>query len=83
VVEQQVFYGNIVEKNPKLKVAILERGADVLQKSVFLAEDVATLPMPVLNLTNWKYYPRGEKELRGPFHQFVSGDTIEWFEKHG
>jgi L-2-hydroxyglutarate oxidase LhgO len=26
---------NIVEKNPKLKVAILERGADVLQKSAF------------------------------------------------
>jgi hypothetical protein len=61
VVEQQVFYGNIVEKNPKLKVAILERGAEVLQKSVFLAEDVVTLPMPVLNPTNWKYYPRGEK----------------------
>ena len=29
-----------------------------------------------------KFYPRGEKELRGPFHQFCSGDTIEWFEKH-
>jgi hypothetical protein len=22
----------------------------------------------------------GKKELRGPFHQFCSGDTIEWFE---
>ena len=30
-----------------------------------------------------KNYPRGEKELRGPFHQFCSGDTIEWFEKKG
>ena len=31
-----------------------------------------------------KFYPRGEKKkLRGPFHQFCSGDTIEWFEKHG
>jgi len=30
-----------------------------------------------------KFYPRGEKELRGPFHQFCSGDTLEWFEKHG
>ena len=30
-----------------------------------------------------KFYPRGEKELRGPFHQFCSGDTIEWFERHG
>ena len=30
-----------------------------------------------------KFYPRGEKELKGPFNQFCSGDTIEWFEKHG
>ncbi|MBC7440771.1 MAG: NAD(P)/FAD-dependent oxidoreductase, partial [Flavobacterium sp.] len=30
-----------------------------------------------------KFYPRGEKELRGPFNQFSSGDTIEWFEKFG
>jgi predicted Rossmann fold flavoprotein len=28
-------------------------------------------------------YPRGEKELLGPFHQFMTGDTIEWFEKRG
>ena len=30
-----------------------------------------------------KFYPRGERELRGPFNQFCSGDTIEWFENHG
>ena len=30
-----------------------------------------------------KFYPRGEKELRGPFHQFCSGDTVEWFSNHG
>jgi len=30
-----------------------------------------------------KNYPRGEKELRGPFHQFMTGDTIEWFENRG
>ena len=30
-----------------------------------------------------KFYPRGEKELRGPFNQFCAGDTIDWFEKHG
>ena len=28
-------------------------------------------------------YPRGEKELLGPFHQFMTGDTIAWFEKRG
>jgi predicted Rossmann fold flavoprotein len=75
---------NIVEKNPKLKVAILERGKTVLEKvrisgggrcnvthACFVPNDLA------------KFYPRGEKELRGPFHQFCTGDTIDWFEKHG
>lgn len=75
---------NIVENNPKLKVAILERGKSVLEKvrisgggrcnvthACFIPNDLV------------KFYPRGEKELRGPFHQFCSGDTIEWFEKHG
>lgn len=75
---------NIAEKNPKLKVAILERGKEVLTKvrisgggrcnvthACFVPNDLA------------KFYPRGEKELRGPFHTFASGDTIEWFEKHG
>jgi predicted Rossmann fold flavoprotein len=75
---------NIVEKNTKLKVAILERGQEVLTKvrisgggrcnvthACFVPNDLV------------KFYPRGEKELRGPFHQFCSGDTIDWFEKHG
>jgi hypothetical protein len=75
---------NIVEKNPKLKVAILERGKEVLSKvrisgggrcnvthACFVPNDLV------------KFYPRGEKELRGPFHQFCSGDTIEWFDNHG
>jgi predicted Rossmann fold flavoprotein len=75
---------NIAEKNPKLKIAILERGKEVLTKvrisgggrcnvthACFVPNDLV------------KFYPRGEKELRGPFHQFAAGDTIEWFEKHG
>ena len=28
-------------------------------------------------------YPRGEKELLGPFHTFMTGDTIAWFEARG
>ncbi len=75
---------NIAEKHPKLKIAILERGKEVLEKvrisgggrcnvthACFIPNELA------------KFYPRGEKELRGPFHQFASGDTIQWFEKHG
>lgn len=75
---------NIAEQNPALKVAILERGKDVLTKvkvsgggrcnvthAEFIPQEL------VLN------YPRGEKELLGPFHQFMTGDTIDWFEKRG
>ncbi len=28
-------------------------------------------------------YPRGQKELLGPFHKFGPGDTIQWFESRG
>lgn len=30
-----------------------------------------------------QYYPRGGKELLGPFHRFAPGDTIAWFEQRG
>jgi predicted Rossmann fold flavoprotein len=75
---------NIVESKPHLKVAILERGKEVLSK-------VRVSGGGRCNVTHAcfvpnelvKFYPRGERELKGPFHQFCSGDTIEWFEKHG
>lgn len=28
-------------------------------------------------------YPRGERELLGPFHKFAPGDTIDWFAQRG
>lgn len=30
-----------------------------------------------------KNYPRGEKELISPLHQFQARDTVEWFKKRG
>ena len=75
---------NIVEKNTKLKVAILERGAEVLQKVRISGGGRCNVTHACFEPNELvKFYPRGEKELRGPFHQFCSGDTIEWFEKHG
>lgn len=75
---------NIAEQNKNLKVAILERSKMGLQKvkvsgggrcNVTHAEFI---PNELV-----KNYPRGEKELLGPFHQFMTGDTMEWFEKRG
>lgn len=74
----------IAEKNPNLKIGILERGKSVLEKVRISGggrcnvTHACFVPNELV-----KFYPRGEKELRGPFHQFCTGDTIEWFEKHG
>ncbi len=75
---------NVVEKNPKLNVAILERGKNVLEKVRISGGGRCNVTHACFEPNELvKFYPRGEKELRGPFHQFCSGDTIEWFEKHG
>jgi predicted Rossmann fold flavoprotein len=75
---------NIVEKNPKLKVAILERGSEVLTKVRISGGGRCNLTHACFEPNELvKFYPRGEKELRGPFHQFSSGDTVEWFSNHG
>ena len=75
---------NIAEQNPNFKVTILERGKEGLTK-------VKVSGGGRCNVTHAEFipqelvqnYPRGEKELLGPFHQFMTGDTIEWFEKRG
>ena len=75
---------NIAEKHPELSVAILERGKEGLQK-------VKISGGGRCNVTHAEFipselvqnYPRGEKELLGPFHTFMTGDTIAWFEERG
>jgi predicted Rossmann fold flavoprotein len=75
---------NAAEMDPSAKILILERGKEVLTKvrisgggrcNVTHAEFI---PSELI-----KNYPRGTKELRGPFHTFMTGDTIAWFEERG
>jgi len=75
---------NSAENAPHLSVAILERGKEVLTK-------VRISGGGRCNVTHAEFvpselvgkYPRGEKELLGPFHTFMTGDTIAWFEERG
>ena len=75
---------NVAEDNRDLKVIILERGKEVLTK-------VKVSGGGRCNVTHAEFipkeltqnYPRGEKELLGPFHSFMTGDTIDWFGKRG
>ncbi|MGW1454758.1 NAD(P)/FAD-dependent oxidoreductase [Salegentibacter agarivorans] len=75
---------NAAEINPNLKIAILERGKDVLTKVKISGGGRCNVThaefLPKELSTN---YPRGEKELLGPFHSFMTGDTMQWFEERG
>ena len=75
---------NAKELNPNLDISILEKGKDVLQKVKISGGgrcNVTHACFEPKELT--KFYPRGQKELLGPFHQFMTGDTFEWFENKG
>ncbi|WP_211165374.1 BaiN/RdsA family NAD(P)/FAD-dependent oxidoreductase [Flavobacterium silvaticum] len=75
---------NTAQINPKLKIAIFERGREVLTKVRISGGGRCNVTHACFEPNELvKFYPRGEKELRGPFHTFCSGDTIEWFEKRG
>lgn len=75
---------NAKEKNPALDITILEKGKDVLQKVKISGggrcnvTHACFIPKELC-----EFYPRGKKELLGPFHTFMTGDTFEWFEERG
>ncbi len=75
---------NCAESHPGLRIAILERGQEVLGKVRISGGGRCNVTHACFEPNALvKYYPRGERELRGPFHQFCSGDTVEWFAQHG
>ena len=75
---------NLAEQRPDLKIVILEKSKSVLQKVRISGGgrcNVTHAEFDPKSLT--AYYPRGEKELLGPFHKFMTGDTVAWFESRG
>ncbi|MET2986347.1 BaiN/RdsA family NAD(P)/FAD-dependent oxidoreductase [Aureibaculum conchae] len=72
------------ENNPKAKITILERGKDVLQKVKISGGGRCNVTHACFDPKELcEFYPRGKKELLGPFHQFMTGDTMQWFENRG
>lgn len=75
---------NAKEMNPDLDITILEKGKEVLQKVKISGGGRCNVTHACFEPKELvKFYPRGEKELLGPFHQFMTGDTFEWFEQRG
>ncbi|HAI38464.1 MAG TPA: aminoacetone oxidase family FAD-binding enzyme [Maribacter sp.] len=80
------FYAAIhtAESRPQTKIAILERGKEVLTKVKVSGGGRCNVTHAEFNPVDLsKNYPRGQKELLGPFHTYASGDTIGFFEKRG
>ena len=73
---------HIAERSPQLKIAILERGKSVLSK-------VKVSGGGRCNVTHGEFmhrelvanYPRGHRELLGPFHTHAPMDVISFFEE--
>jgi len=75
---------NAKEKNPDLDITILEKGKDVLQKVKISGGGRCNVTHACFEPKELvAFYPRGGKELLGPFHQFMTGDTFEWFDDRG
>lgn len=75
---------NAKETVPHLKVAILEKSLKCLSKVRISGGGRCNVTHSCFDpkvLTT--YYPRGSRELLGPFTRFQPKDTIDWFEAHG
>ncbi|MFK7931967.1 MAG: NAD(P)/FAD-dependent oxidoreductase [Saprospiraceae bacterium] len=72
------------ESNPQLEVIILERGKEVLGKVKISGggrcnvTHACFVPRELI-----KFYPRGARELLGPFNRFCTGDMLDWLDQRG
>lgn len=72
------------EVNPSLRVTIIEKSAHLLSKVKVSGGGRCNVTHACFDPEKLvENYPRGKKELLGPFHRFAAGDTMEWFESRG
>jgi len=80
------FFGALraAECFPGMEICIVEKSPQILSKVRISGGGRCNVthacfdPAELIN-----YYPRGHKELRGPFSRFQPGDTFAWFEARG
>ena len=70
--------------HPDAEVIIFEKSAKTLAKVKISGGGRCNVTNAVYKIGDLvKHYPRGEKQLRKTFSQFMTSDTIEWFESKG
>ncbi|MBB4079362.1 hypothetical protein GGR28_001982 [Lewinella aquimaris] len=75
---------SIAARHPEWEVTILERGKNVLEKVRISGGGRCNVTHACWDPAELiKFYPRGSRELLGPFHKFACGDTMGWFGDRG
>jgi predicted Rossmann fold flavoprotein len=70
--------------NPSASVLLIEKTAVLLAKVRISGGGRCNVTHACFEPSELvKNYPRGSKELLGPFHRFQPSDTIKWFEARG
>ncbi len=72
------------ERNPRLKILLLEKSGKLLAKVRISGGGRCNVTHACFDPRAMvEYYPRGGKELLGPFHRFLCGDMIAWLTDNG
>ena len=72
------------EMRPASRIAILEAGVESLSKVRISGGGRCNVTHACFDPEELvKYYPRGNKELLGPFYHFGPQQTVDWFTAHG
>ena len=75
---------NCAEKNPDYTITIFEKSNSLLSKVKISGGGRCNVTHACFDaIALSKNYPRGEKQLLGPFTKFNPSNTIEWFKKRG
>jgi predicted Rossmann fold flavoprotein len=80
------FFGAITaaETNPALKILLLEKGPNVLSKVRISGGGRCNVTHSCFDPAELiTHYPRGSRELLGPFHRWQPADTVQWFQNKG
>ncbi|HON10840.1 MAG TPA: NAD(P)/FAD-dependent oxidoreductase [Chitinispirillaceae bacterium] len=72
------------EKNSSADITVLEQGDKPLVKVALSGGGRCNLTNSITDPVQLStFYPRGSRELIGPFQRFNSADTVNWFQSHG
>lgn len=72
------------EKDPAAEVWLLEKSPELLAKVTLSGGGRCNVTHHCFDVARLvQHYPRGGRELQGPFHRFQPRDTVQWFASRG